>query len=66
MLSRVLACKNPLLVSAGVIWGANLLGFTATALTHSHKLTDLTGTGAFVLSVWATYGVLRHQHGVII
>ena len=28
-----------------------------------HKLTDLTGTGAFVLSVWTTYGVMRYQHG---
>jgi steroid 5-alpha reductase family enzyme len=65
MLARVMTCKNPLLISAGVIWGANMLGFTATALTHSHKLTDLTGTGAFVLSVWATFGALRHQNGLI-
>jgi hypothetical protein len=35
---RVLACKNPLLLSASVIWGANFLGFTATALTHTHKV----------------------------
>ena len=50
---------------AGVIWGANALGFTITALTHTHKITDLTGTGAFVLSVWSTYGLLRYQNGLV-
>jgi len=45
MLARLLSCKEPLLLSAGAIWGANTLGFAITAATHTHKLTDLTGTG---------------------
>ena len=44
---------------------ANALGFTATYLTGTHKLTDLTGTDAFVLSVWTTYGALRYQHALV-
>ncbi len=45
MIARLLSCKEPLLLSAGAIWGANALGFAITAATHTHKLTDLTGTG---------------------
>jgi steroid 5-alpha reductase family enzyme len=60
MFARLLAGRHPLVLSAGVIWGANALGFTATALTHTHKLTDLTGTGAFVLSAWTTFAAMRH------
>ena len=39
--------------TAGVIGGVNLAGFAITATTKTHKLTDLTGSGAFVLSVVA-------------
>ncbi|CBJ25919.1 GE20757 [Ectocarpus siliculosus] len=42
-----------LLFSAGVIGGANLIGFGVTATTKTHKVTDLTGAGAFVLSAAA-------------
>ena len=45
MLARLLSYKEHLLLSAGAIWGANTLGFAITAATHTHKLTDLTGTG---------------------
>lgn len=38
---------------AGVIGGANLAGFGVTASTKTHKVTDLTGAGAFVLSAAA-------------
>lgn len=38
---------------SGVIGGANLVGFGITASTKTHKLTDLTGAGAFVLSAAA-------------
>ncbi|CAM9893095.1 unnamed protein product, partial [Sphacelaria rigidula] len=38
---------------AGVIGGANLVGFGITASTKTHKITDLTGAGAFVLSAAA-------------
>jgi len=65
MLARLLSYKEPLLLSAGAIWGANTLGFAITAATHTHKLTDLTGTGAFVLSVCTTYGALRFQHKML-
>lgn len=34
--------------------GVNLFGFAATALTGTHKLTDLCGTGAFVVSMLST------------
>lgn len=64
MISLLFANRHPLLLSAGVIWGANTLGFTATALTHTHKLTDVTGTGAFVLSVCTTFAALRYQNAL--
>lgn len=41
--------------SAKVIAGANTLGFAVTAVTQSHKITDLTGTAAFAASAWATH-----------
>lgn len=65
MIARLLAGRHPLLLSAGVIWGTNAIGFTVTALTHTHKLTDVTGTGAFVLSAWTTYAALRYQHATV-
>ncbi|KAK9806590.1 hypothetical protein WJX73_005474 [Symbiochloris irregularis] len=46
---------HALRVSAAVIVGLNTVGFIATALTKSHKVTDLTGTSAFVGSAWATH-----------
>lgn len=65
MLARLFASRHPLLLSAGAIWGANTLGFTITALTHSHKLTDVTGTGAFVLSTWTTFAAMRYQNALL-
>eukprot|EP00752_Nemacystus_decipiens_P018301 g16417.t1 len=47
------AAGSGLLFSAGVIGGANLVGFGITATTKTHKVTDLTGAGAFVLSAAA-------------
>lgn len=40
--------------SARVVAATNALGFAVTALTQSHKITDLTGTAAFAASAWAT------------
>ncbi|KAG5185631.1 hypothetical protein JKP88DRAFT_262608 [Tribonema minus] len=45
---------NGLLFSAAIIGGINLLGFSITAATKTHKLTDLFGTGAFVASAAAS------------
>ncbi|CAM9770453.1 unnamed protein product [Pylaiella littoralis] len=47
------AASGLLFSAAGVIGGANLIGFGITASTKTHKLTDLTGAGAFVLSATA-------------
>jgi hypothetical protein len=56
---------DPLKISAVVIFGMNAAGFVGTALTHTHKLTDITGTGAFVASSWATCAaLLLHQRVV--
>ena len=41
--------------SAKVIAATNALGFAVTAVTQSHKITDLTGTAAFAASAWATH-----------
>lgn len=43
--------RNGLLLE--VIGGANLAGLAITATTKTHKVTDLTGAGAFVLSAAA-------------
>jgi len=40
-------------LSAAVIAGLNVAGFTITAITKTHKVTDLLGTGAFVVSTVA-------------
>ncbi|GMH34043.1 hypothetical protein BSKO_01877 [Bryopsis sp. KO-2023] len=44
--------------SAKVILGLNLVGFLITAATSTHKITDLVGTGAFVVATWT--GHLAH------
>eukprot|EP01024_Parvocaulis_polyphysoides_P019399 TRINITY_DN1878_c0_g1_i5.p1 TRINITY_DN1878_c0_g1~~TRINITY_DN1878_c0_g1_i5.p1 ORF type:complete len:332 (+),score=26.40 TRINITY_DN1878_c0_g1_i5:95-997(+) len=44
-----------LLISGGVILGVNATGFLITMITQTHKITDLFGTGAFVLSAIATH-----------
>lgn len=41
--------------SAKVIATANAVGFAVTAVTQSHKITDLTGTAGFALSAVATH-----------
>lgn len=41
--------------SARVIAATNALGFAVTAVTQSHKVTDLCGTASFALSAWATH-----------
>jgi steroid 5-alpha reductase family enzyme len=46
---------SALRLSAGVIAAVNTAGFAVTAATKSHKVTDLTGTAAFVASAWATH-----------
>jgi hypothetical protein len=43
-----------LLQSAKVIFVTNAVGFGVTAVTQSHKITDLTGTAAFAASAIAT------------
>ena len=45
---------SPLLISAAAVGGVNAAGFLYTAATHSHKVTDACGTGAFVASAAAT------------
>lgn len=47
---------SALRLSASVIAAVNAAGFAVTAVTKSHKITDLTGTAAFVASAWATHG----------
>eukprot|EP00961_Rhodomonas_salina_P193480 2611874-Rhodomonas_salina.1 len=46
--------RNPVLLSAAVIGGVNAAGYVYTAATHSHKVTDACGTGAFVASAAVT------------
>ena len=46
---------SALRLSASVIAAVNAAGFAVTALSKSHKITDLTGTAAFVASAWATH-----------
>ena len=46
---------SALRLSAAVIVSVNAAGFVVTAATKSHKVTDLTGTAAFVASAWATH-----------
>ena len=41
--------------SAKVVAVTNAAGFVVTAITQSHKVTDLTGTAAFAASAWATH-----------
>lgn len=45
-----LSLKDPLVLSAAIVGGINLAGFSVTAATHTHKLVDLCGTGSFVAS----------------
>jgi len=42
-------------LSLATIVGLNLLGFTITAFTRTHLITDLIGTGAFVVSAVCTF-----------
>lgn len=53
VLSSPPAPAFPLPFLIGIIGGVNLAGFAITAQTKTHKITDLTGSGAFVLSVVA-------------
>lgn len=53
-----MALSNLKLV-AGVVGGCNLVGYGLTALFETHKLTDLIGTGSFVV---ATYCLTRKNH----
>ena len=57
--------EDPLKLSAVVVFGMNSLGFLVTAATHTHKLTDITGTGAFVASSWATCAALILHHKAV-
>ncbi|EIE22535.1 DUF1295-domain-containing protein [Coccomyxa subellipsoidea C-169] len=50
--------------SALVIVGFNTAGFAVTAVTRSHKITDLTGTTAFIASAWATHAAACHMHNL--
>ncbi|BDA45900.1 hypothetical protein COCOBI_07-6870 [Coccomyxa sp. Obi] len=50
--------------SALVIAGFNTAGFAITAVTRSHKITDLTGTTAFVASAWATHAATCEAHNL--
>jgi hypothetical protein len=44
-----------LVQSAKIVAVTNGVGFLATAVTQSHKVTDLTGTAAFAASAWTTH-----------
>lgn len=54
-----------LLFSAAVIGGINLMGFGITAGAHTHKLTDLCGSGAFVASATASLYLNRAHLGKV-
>jgi steroid 5-alpha reductase family enzyme len=51
--------------SAVVVGGLNFVGYSVTALTGTHKITDLVGTGAFVASSilcsWKSHGSFRNM-----
>ncbi|KAK9825343.1 hypothetical protein WJX74_011074 [Apatococcus lobatus] len=66
--SSLLGVTSPvgkaLVTSALVCTGMNLVGFLFTAITKSHKLTDLTGTSAFIASSIATHVIYCRHFGV--
>lgn len=47
--------RSALRLSALTIGTVNAAGFAVTATTHTHAVTDLCGTSAFVGSAWATW-----------
>lgn len=47
--------RAALRLSALTIGAVNAAGFAVTAATHTHAVTDLAGTSAFVGSAWATW-----------
>lgn len=47
--------RSALRLSALTVGAVNAVGFCVTAATHTHKVTDLAGTSAFVGSAWATW-----------
>ncbi|EFN53044.1 hypothetical protein CHLNCDRAFT_137283 [Chlorella variabilis] len=49
--------------SAKVVAATNAAGFLVTAVTQSHKITDLTGTAAFAASAWATHAAAARAMG---
>ncbi|KAK9826118.1 hypothetical protein WJX81_004958 [Elliptochloris bilobata] len=51
-------------LSAVVIAAFNTVGFGTTAVTQSHKVTDLTGTSAFIASAWFTHAAACRAHGL--
>mmetsp|Transcript_19463 Transcript_19463/g.37859 ORF Transcript_19463/g.37859 Transcript_19463/m.37859 type:complete len:337 (+) Transcript_19463:49-1059(+) len=59
-LGKLLASAGGLATSAGVTGAANFFGLLFTLVTGSHKLTDLVGSGCFVLSALATLILGEH------
>ncbi|KAK9828482.1 hypothetical protein WJX72_000234 [[Myrmecia] bisecta] len=58
------AVGHSLMASGAIIAAMNTVGFLATAVTKSHKLTDLTGTTAFIASAWTTHIINCKAHGL--
>lgn len=50
--------------SARVVVATNALGFAVTAVTQSHRITDLCGTAAFAASAFATHAAAAKALGV--
>ena len=56
--------RSALRLSALTIGAVNGAGFTITAATHTHAVTDLSGTAAFVASSWATWAAAARAGGI--
>lgn len=56
--------RSALRLSALTVGGVNAVGFAVTAATHTHAVTDLAGTSAFVASAWATHAAAAAAGGV--
>jgi steroid 5-alpha reductase family enzyme len=56
--------RSALRLSALTVAGVNAAGFAVTAATHTHAVTDLAGTSAFVASAWATHAAAAAAGGV--
>ena len=63
-LSAAAGAGKALGLSLAACAGLNLVGFGITAATQTHKITDITGTSAFVASSVATYAFAARGLGL--